>query len=158
MASIMDLPNEGVIMSTYEFLESIEIVTDIEHQFEKAHSTDAGYDILSAIEGSIPANSSKLISTNLKVSIPKGYVGIIKSRSGLSVKSGLDVGAGVIDSGYIGEVKVLLRNTSDKWFDYSIGDKIAQMVIVPICPFRVTKVDKLKKSQREANGFGSTGK
>ena len=158
MGSIMDLPTEGIIMNNNEYLETIKVVSEVEGQFKKAHDTDAGYDILAYMDGAIKPNSSLLISTGLQVAIPKGYVGIIKSRSGLSVKSGIDVGAGVIDCGYTGEVKVLLRNTSDKWFDYSKGDKIAQMVVVPICPFQVLNVKSLGKSARGAGGFNSTGK
>ena len=182
---IMDLPAEGVVVGTVvvdetmykgtitsrtpgdkenysnnpknDYLESIQVVTNIKGQFSKAHITDAGYDILASVDCIVRAESSSLINTGLKISIPKGYVGVIKSRSGLSVNHGIDIGAGVIDCGYTGEVKVLLRNTSDKWFDILKGDKIAQMIIIPICPFDTRVVDSLEDSDRGENGFNSTG-
>jgi len=156
MAKMMDLSNDGIVVSN-DYLNNIKIVTDVVGQFKKAHPADAGYDILANSAGSVMPLSSQLISTGLQVAIPRGYVGIIKARSGLSVKHGLDVGAGVVDSGYTGEVKVLLRNTTDKWFDYYVGTKIAQMVIIPICPFNVYKVDNLEETPRGDNGFNSTG-
>ncbi len=155
----MDLPTEGVItkMSDYTSKPKIKVVRDSDKQFTKAHSTDAGYDILASNSGSIQPWQSNLLSTRLHVAIPEGYVGIIKSRSGLSVKHGIDVWAGVIDVGYTGEVKVLLRNTKDTWFDYKSGDKIAQMVIVPICDFETETVYSLEDSARGNGGFNSTG-
>ena len=170
MNKLMDLSNEGTVTGRVqckvenpsnipksEYLESIKVMSNSNEQFQKAHEYDAGYDILAAHTGTVPANSSNLIGTELFVQVPKGYVGILKSRSGLSVKQGIDVGAGVIDASYTGEIKVLLRNTTDKWFDYNAGDKIAQMVVVPICPFSVQRVNKLNETDRGSNGFGSTG-
>ena len=166
---LYDLPCEGLfshsVSTTYKGGEPvytaepvIQVVRDNPNQFKKAHSDDAGYDIIAAESGEIPGNSSELIDTNLYVSIPKGYVGIIKSRSGLSVKHGIDVGAGVIDSGYRGEIKVLLRNTFTKWFDYAKGDKIAQMIVVPVFQGLVKEVDSLNSTTRGENGFNSTGR
>ncbi len=168
---LMDLSTEGVVTGRIqskvenisnipknnEYLETIKIITTVSNQFKKAHDTDAGFDILTNVTGHIEPGKSMLVPTGLKVEIPKGYVGIIKSRSGLSVKHGIDIGAGVIDSGYRGEIKVLMRNTADTWFDYQEGMKIAQMVIVPICPFKVLKVSSLESTDRGDGGFGSTG-
>ncbi len=152
---MMNLEAVGVVSGDY--LNDIEIVTDVKGQFEKAHPTDAGFDLLANVTGHIEPGKSMLVSTGLKVAIPKGYVGIIKSRSGLSVKHGIDIGAGVIDCGYTGEVRVLMRNTADTWFDYQAGMKIAQMVLMPICPFKVHKVDSLDDTERGQHGFNSTG-
>lgn len=152
MSAFYGLPAEGIIMN-----KSIKIVTKLEGQFQKAYSTDGAYDILAAEKGYIRGDESKLISTGLQIAIPEGYVGIIKSRSGLSVKEGIDIGAGVIDCGYTGEVKVLLRNTNNAWFYYHINDKIAQMLIIPICSFEIEKVKTLEKTERAESGFNSTG-
>ena len=135
----------------------IEYVTDIPNQFQKAHEADAGYDIVANENFVLNGNTRELISTGLYVSIPEGYVGIIKSRSGLSTNHSIDIGAGVVDSGYTGEVKVCFINSGPEEFPISIGDKIAQMVIVPICTMQATKVQNLQDSERGDNGFNSTG-
>lgn len=158
----MTLEAEGVIAETLhamptEYLERIKIVTNVPNQFMKAHKTDAGYDLLADETHVVYANDSRLISTGLKVGIPKGYVGIIKARSGLSVKHGIDVGAGVVDCGYTGDVGVLLRNTSKEAFRVNKGDKIAQMVVIAISPYEVLKVNSLDNSDRGSKGYNSTG-
>ena len=160
---LMDLEAAGVITDTINasyvdvVVPTIKFVSDVPNQFEKANASDAGFDIRALHKGFVVSHSSALIETGLYVAIPEGYVGIIKSRSGLSVKSGIDVGAGVIDASYRGEVKVLLRNNKDRYFDYSEGDKIAQMIVVPICLFAVKQVESLDETVRGNDGFGSTG-
>lgn len=138
-------------------LPTIKIVTDNPNQFQKAYSTDGGYDILASRAGIIRANDTLLVSTNLKVSIPKGYVGLLKSRSGLATKHRIEHGAGVIDCGYTGEVKVLLQNHSTKDYHVNVDDKVAQMVILPICRFPVQLVGSLDDSARGGKGFNSSG-
>lgn len=135
----------------------IDIVTDDPKQFHKAHEADGGYDIVASQITVISAGSRALVSTGLKVGIPFGYVGILKSRSGLATKHGLEHGAGVIDSGYTGEVKVLIQNHSN--IDYTVdhGDKIAQMLIIPIATIPVKRVKSLEDSERGEGGFNSTG-
>lgn len=136
----------------------VQIVTDVPNQFLKAHDTDAAYDIVATENCWVPPNGKHVVSTGLKMAIPKGYVGIIKSRSGLSVKHDIEVGAGVIDSGYRGEVKVVLRNLG-KHGSYEVhpGDKVAQMVIVKLPELLINRVDSLDDSDRGAKGFNSTG-
>ena len=127
-------------------------------QFVKAHAADAGYDLYAAKGVTIMAGRREVISTGLHVSIPRGYVGIIKPRSGLSLLAGTDTLAGVVDSGYLGEVLVVLTVQEDLVINKE--DKIAQMVIVPIYDGeaeRVGSVAELGESERGANGFGSTG-
>jgi dUTP pyrophosphatase len=135
----------------------IEIVADNPDQFQKAHATDAGYDILSSMTMDVYPGHKKVFQTGLKVSVPRGYVGVLKSRSGLSVKHNIEVGAGVIDHGYIGEIGVVLRNLGEKCYRVTAGDKIAQMVIVPICQLPVRLVGSLKDSERAEKGFNSSG-
>jgi dUTP pyrophosphatase len=98
-----------------------------------------------------------LVSTDLKVAIPKGYVGLLKSRSGLATKHRIEHGAGVIDCGYTGEIKVLLQNHSIRNYHVNVDDKIAQMVIVPICTLPVKLVGSLNDSERGEKGFNSSG-
>lgn len=127
-------------------------------QLVKAHPTDAGYDIRCAEHTvTIPAREYKLVSTKTSVAIPEGYVGIVKPRSGLALKNGIDVGAGVIDAGYRGEVGVLLFNHSDADFTIKYGDRIAQLVVVKLFDGEVAAVEALPDSDRQSGGFGSTG-
>lgn len=137
---------------------TIKIVTDNPDQFQKSHAYDGGYDLISNEDITVSFRGRALVGTGLKVAIPKGYVGIICSRSGLASRKGLEKGAGIIDYGYTGEIKVLLHNLSYEDFSISKGDRIAQMLIVPICTLDVELVDDLQESTRGNGGFGSTGK
>lgn len=123
----------------------------------RAHETDAGYDLYANEEIMIAAQEKALISTGVKMAIPSGYFGKIFSRSGLAVKSDLEVGAGVIDSGYRGEIKVLLRNHSIIAKLIKRGEKIAQIVFLPYITFNISSVANLDESDRGEAGFGSTG-
>ncbi len=100
---------------------------------------------------------SCLVSTGIAVKIPEGYYGRVASRSGLAVKSHLEVGAGVIDSDYRGEVKVLLRNLGSQPFEVKQGDRIAQLILEKIITPDVTEVKDLDDTVRGNGGFGSTG-
>ena len=98
-----------------------------------------------------------IVSTGISMQIPKNCVGIIKPRSGLAIKHGVDVLAGVIDSSYRGEIKVILVNHSDNWIDLEFGMRIAQLIVTPIITdFEV--VEELDETERGDGGFGSTGK
>ena len=137
----------------------VKLLTDTAKIPTKGSSGAAGYDIYADQDIQMGPETSGLISTGFAVSIPRGYVGIIKSRSGLAV-AGIEVGAGVIDSDYRGEVKVLLRNLSfSAEFKAKRGDRIAQLLVVAIAPHLIVqKKDKLEPSERGSGGFGSTGK
>jgi dUTP pyrophosphatase len=126
----------------------------------KVNLTDAGTDIHSAVETIIPPRSSLLLATNLVIAIPPNHVGLIWPRSGLSVKHRLEIGAGCIDSGYRGEVKVHLYNHSDSAYTVNFGDKIAQMLILPVNIGNWELVDEFTEEDtfRGEAGFGSTGK
>lgn len=131
-------------------------------QMTKAHKEDAGYDICSAGDYNILAKQSEVIDTDLYVSIPEGYVGLIKSRSGSAFRRSIEVGAGVIDCGYTGEVKIKLYNLGYNVFRISRGDRIAQMIIIPIYQGDAEYVEDRKDLEsddktRGASGFGSTG-
>lgn len=128
------------------------------NQLYKKHPEDAGYDIASAEYIIIPHNSMKVVSTKLFIEIPEGYVGIIKSRSGLAIKNNIEVGAGIIDSLYRGEVLIKLMNHSNEDFIIKKGDRVAQLLIIPVYLKEAIEVKELSTTERGENGFGSSGK
>jgi dUTP pyrophosphatase len=119
--------------------------------------SDAGYDLYSTEEGVILAGERKLIKTGISLAIPHGNYGRIAPRSGLAYKSGLDVFAGVIDSTYRGEVGVILFNSSKNDFSYTIGDRIAQIIIEQCFTVDFQEVDGLCDTTRGDSGFGASG-
>lgn len=133
----------------------------------RAHEDDAGLDLFSPHDVVVPGSrclhlsdvqiGSAVIDTGVHVEIPKGYVGFIKSKSGLNVNHGLTA-EGVIDAGYTGSIRVKLYNHNIK--DYSVRrwDKIAQLVILPIITPGIEIVDELEDTERGNGGFGSTGR
>uniref|UniRef100_A0A183BST3 Deoxyuridine 5'-triphosphate nucleotidohydrolase n=1 Tax=Globodera pallida TaxID=36090 RepID=A0A183BST3_GLOPA len=98
-----------------------------------------------------------LVSTGLRVAIPSGHYGRVAPRSGLAVKHSIDVGAGVIDTDYRGELKVLLFNFGETDFQVNEGDRIAQLICERCTRPELTEVGTLEMTARGANGFGSTG-
>lgn len=124
----------------------------------KAHEADAGWDLFSVENCLINPGCRAIIRTGISMAIPEGYAGLIWPRSGLSVKKGVDVLAGVIDATYRGEIMVCLLNT-DKDFDVRIskGDRIAQILFQPIQDVIMTKVNDLDQTDRNEGGFGSSG-
>lgn len=123
----------------------------------KAHPSDAAFDLEADEDTFVYGYSRKLISTSIRMAIPEGYCGIIKSRSGLAVKNSIEVGAGVIDAGYRGEIKVLLCNYGEDSFYVKPGDRIAQLMIVPVPAVTLEVVEDLDETTRSDKGFGSTG-
>lgn len=138
---------------------------------ERAHNTDAGYDIFSRETKVVPAHGSEVFDTGVHIEMPivsVGFgcefygraflpVGFLKSKSGLNVKHGL-TSEGVIDYGYTGSICVKLYNNSDTDYLVHAGDKISQLVIMPILTPQVEIVSELEETDRGDNGFGSTGK
>jgi dUTP pyrophosphatase len=127
----------------------------------------AGFDLYSAESIEIPPTHCEmdgqaevgraLVSTGLVVELPPGTVGRIASRSGLSVKANIEAGAGWIDSDYRGTVKVELKNFSSKPYKVNLGDRIAQLVILPVVEVEVNVVADVRETSRGGGGFGSTG-
>ena len=124
----------------------------------RVHTTDAGADLFSIEDCIVNPSERKLISTGISLEIPEGYYGRIAPRSGLAAKNGIDVLAGVLDSSYRGEVKVILFNTSDENFEIKVGDRIAQLIVEKHYNFEFEVVDNLEETTRGSGGFGSTGK
>lgn len=123
----------------------------------RAKEGDAGFDIASAETKTIIPRHSAQFDTGLFMAIPAGYVGKVVSRSGLSFKHNLEVGAGVIDSGYRGEIRINLHNHGDYPIVVEKGDRIAQIIILKHETPEWTPVDSLDETDRGANGFGHTG-
>lgn len=125
----------------------------------KANLFDAGLDLYSDEKDpvTLAPGQRRLFSTGISVAIPKGFVGLIWPRSGHAVKTGLDTMAGVIDSPYRGEVKVLLINHSQDHQVYRHGDKIAQLIIQQAPDFTPVETENLDETSRGERGFGSSG-
>jgi deoxyuridine 5'-triphosphate nucleotidohydrolase len=130
----------------------------------KAHESDAGFDIYSDEDKVISPMSRESIHTGIAIEIPeipesnKDIYVRIAPRSGLSVKAGIDVFAGVVDRGYIGEIIVCLFNSSKEEFKINKGDKIAQMIPTLILKDNLLEVKELEETRRGEKGFGSSGK
>lgn len=120
--------------------------------------TDAGLDLYSSDFFTIKAKSWKSVPTAISISIPDGYYARIAPRSGLAYKYGIDVFAGVVDSGYRGEIKVILYNAGDNDYIINLHDKIAQLIIEKCYNWNPEVVDSLDDSERGERGFGSSGK
>ena len=125
-------------------------------------SGSSGLDLTALIESEIiiPSKKSALISTGLSIAIPEDTEVQIRPRSGLAAKSNITVlnTPGTIDSDYRGELKIILFNHGDKEFIVNNGDRIAQMVLMPVLKIEFEEVDNLPKTIRGSGGFGSTGK
>ena len=122
-----------------------------------AYPGDAGADLKAADDTVIPARGKLLVSTGIRLALPEGHVGLIWPRSGLAVKNSIDCGAGVIDSKYRGEIKVLLFNHSDGEHFIQKGDRIAQLLVQKVETVEFIPVDDLDATDRAESGFGSTG-
>jgi dUTP pyrophosphatase len=127
-----------------------------------AYPSDSGFDLSSTIEISIPPFGRALIPTGLKLSIPEEYEIQVRPKSGLALNQGLTVlnTPGTVDSGYVGEIKVIVFNTNNQTVTISKGMKIAQAVLCPVVNGKYVSIeltDKVEDKDRGENGFGSTG-
>ncbi len=128
----------------------------------RAHEADAGLDLYAKkTERTIPViimpHGSAIFDTGVHVELPPDTVGMVKSKSGLNVKFGL-TSEGVIDEGYTGSIVVKLYNHSDLPYAVKPGDKISQLVILPVVKPQLALVEALEDTERGAGGFGSTGR
>lgn len=127
----------------------------------RAHPGDAGVDLV-AVEGAVlaPGGGRATIGTGIAVEVPEGWAGLVCPRSGLAARHGISVvnGPGVVDSGYRGELRVVLCNTDPvEPFEVRPGDRIAQLVLTPVLVDAVEEVAELAPAARDAAGFGSSG-
>lgn len=124
----------------------------------RGHKDDAGLDLRSPIDFAVKPGDSATIDTGVHVEINPGFVGMLKSKSGLNVKHGI-TSEGVIDAGYTGSIVAKLYNHGKKTVFFDKGDKITQLVIMPVyIPHELFFVNELDKTERGNGGFGSTGK
>jgi dUTP pyrophosphatase len=122
-----------------------------------SHKGDAGLDLFSSIDSVLNKGEVKPVPTGIQMAIPEGHVGLVWDKSGISLK-GVHRLAGVIDSGYRGEVRVVMVNFGEETFVIKKGMKIAQLLIQPVMDVEVVEADELEETSRGENGFGSTGK
>lgn len=124
---------------------------------KKAHPDDAGFDIFSAQAGTVEPKAWLDFRTGISMQLPLGFYGKFASRSGLAFKHDIHCFHGTIDNGYRGEMVIRLFNYGNEPFRVEIGDKIAQLVILPYLIADSIVVDELDMTERGNNGFGSTG-
>jgi dUTP pyrophosphatase len=122
-----------------------------------ASASAAGADLLAAEAVSLAPGARAAIATGLRLEIPPGHVGLVWPRSGLALRHGIDTLAGVIDSDYRGELRVLLVNHGDAAFEVRAGDRIAQLLLQPVVRARFVTASDLSATDRGGGGFGSTG-
>lgn len=124
----------------------------------KAHSTDAGFDLYARESQIVGAKESATFDTGVHIELPVGTVGMLKSKSGLNVRYGI-TSEGVIDVGYSGSIVVKLYNHSGRDYKVEKGDKITQLVILPLADVgELEVVEKFDETERGTNGFGSSGR
>ena len=122
----------------------------------RAHTTDAGADLRTPIDIEVPAKGEAVVDTGVHVELPPNTVGMLKSKSGLNVKWGI-VSEGVIDQGYTGSIVVKLYNHGPNTVLFHRGEKVSQLVVMPVEYVDFDQVDELGETDRGAGGFGSTG-
>jgi len=124
-----------------------------------AHASDAGMDVRSVEDVTVPAKGRVLVHTGLVMMLPPMFEAQVRPRSGLALKHGITVlnTPGTIDAGYRGEVGVILANFGDSDFEVKKGDKIAQIVVAPVLQAGIEEADEIDETDRGSGGFGSTG-
>ncbi len=123
----------------------------------RANQTDAGYDLFAVESVSLNPGERALIKTGVSMHIPDGFYGRVAPRSGLALKHGLATMAGVVDSGYLGEVGVLLINHGEGFFHVEVGMRVGQIIIERCHDVKWTHVETLGETARGAGGYGSSG-
>ena len=123
----------------------------------RAHPGDAGLDLHLNEDALLEPGQTRLLSTGIALAVPTGYVGLVADRSSMA-KRGLKTAGGVIDAGYRGEVKVVLINHSAGPVELKRGERIAQLLILPVATPAVREVESLDETRRGEGGFGSTGR
>lgn len=125
-----------------------------------AHPGDAGADLVAAEAVRLEPGQRALVSTGVRIALPDGFAAFVVPRSGLATKHGISIvnAPGTVDAGYRGEIKVTLINTdSSTAYDVAVGDRIAQLIIMPVVRAEFEPVDELPESVRGEGGFGSSG-
>ena len=141
-------------------IESVDVPIIAPHVPAYAHPGDAGADLVSTEALRLAPGQRALVGTGVRIALPEGYLAFVVPRSGLAAKHGITIvnSPGTVDAGYRGEIKVSLLNTdATEAYDVAVGDRIAQLIVLPVPPVRFLPVDELPASPRGDAGFGSTG-
>jgi dUTP pyrophosphatase len=159
--SIEEMDNDHIKMMKTRSL-GVELIHEDAKVPTYAYPSDSGFDLRSTVEINIPPFGRALVPTGIKLSIPEEYEIQIRPKSGLAINQGLTVlnTPGTVDSGYAGEIKVIVFNTNKETVTVSKGMKIAQAVLCPVVCGKYVSIelmDKVEDKDRMDNGFGSTG-
>ncbi|XP_034290593.1 deoxyuridine 5'-triphosphate nucleotidohydrolase, mitochondrial [Pantherophis guttatus] len=149
----LNIPNGDTTSQSLRFVK----LTDNAFAPSKGSSRAAGYDLYSAYDCEVPAVGKAVVKTDIQVALPTGCYGRVAPRSGLAVNHFIDVGAGVIDEDYRGNVGVVLFNFGKEPFKVKKGDRIAQLICERIYYPVLEEVKVLDETERGSGGFGSTG-
>ena len=140
--------------------ENVEVLISAGQVPAYAHPGDAGADLHAAEAHELAPGARATVGTGVSIALPDGYVGFVVPRSGLAARSGITIvnSPGTVDAGYRGEIRVTLLNTdAEHPFSISVGDRIAQLIVMPVSRARFIPVQTLPGSHRGESGFGSTG-
>lgn len=140
--------------------ETVEVLINAQNVPSYSHPGDAGADLSSSEALTLAPGERATVGTGVSIALPAGFVAFVVPRSGLAAKHGITVvnSPGTVDAGYRGEIKVTLLNTdSSQPFEIAVGDRIAQIIVMPVTQARFIPVEKLPESERGESGFGSTG-
>ncbi|MEO9015643.1 MAG: dUTP diphosphatase [Terrimesophilobacter sp.] len=140
--------------------ETVEVLITGEAIPEYAHPGDAGADLCAAEALELAPGQRATVATGVSIALPAGYAGLVVPRSGLAARHGITIvnSPGTVDAGYRGEIRVTLLNTdSAMTYSVAVGDRIAQLLVVPVSRARFIPVEELPESRRGTSGFGSTG-
>jgi dUTP pyrophosphatase len=141
-------------------VDSVEVLISAETLPTYAHPGDAGADLISTDALVLEPGQRATVGTGVSIALPDGYVAFVVPRSGLAMKHGITVvnSPGTVDAGYRGEIRVTLLNTdSSEPYAIAIGDRVAQLIVMPVARARFIAVETLPGSHRGSGGFGSTG-
>lgn len=133
------------------------LMTDQAFKPTKGSILSAGLDLYAAYGTTIPAKGKGIVRTDLKMAMPEGHYGRIAPRSGLAARKFIDVGGGVIDADYRGEIRIILFNFGQESFRINRGAKIAQLICEKISHPELEECSELEETERNEGGFGSTG-
>ena len=123
----------------------------------RTHDDDAGLDLYNLEDFRLEAGEGRAVKTGIALAIPQGYVGLVADRSSLG-KRGLKTAGGIIDAGYRGEIHIVLWNISRELFELKRGERLAQLLVIPIATPVIEEVSSLEETARGVKGFGSSGK
>ncbi len=140
--------------------ESVEVLITAQTVPSYAHPGDAGADLVSTEAHSLAPGQRATVGTGVSIALPDGFVAFVVPRSGLAMKHGITIvnSPGTVDAGYRGEIRVTVLNTDPtETYDIAAGDRIAQLIVMPVTRARFIPVETLPGSQRGTGGFGSTG-